>query len=118
MEKDKYIFRFLNNLNYSKQNLDNVKNYLNNQIQPNLKPLQLKKFIERYNQFTIKNNVLFYKNLEVIENNQIEKLNELYNDDKTTKSGIKSFYNVVQDKYINIGRDEIKNFYNQKQIIN
>ena len=120
-KKENNLFRLLNNLDYSIQNLNDIKKYLvTNDIPDNLNKLQSRKFINRYDNFILKNDILYYKNddflLEVLENED-EKKNkvlEMYNDDKQTANGVKSFYDKIKYKYCNITRDFIDKIINNQ----
>ena len=116
---NKNIYLKLNNYDYSKQNLDDVKNYLEHNIIPTAKAEpQQKIFIKRYKSklFNVKDNKLFYTplNLECVESDAsiIEsKLKTLYDDNKIgTGMGIKSFYNKVIDFYLGIKRETVREF--------
>ena len=91
---------------YTNENIEKIKNYIKNGKIPNdLNDIQMKRFIERFKYgYTLSNNKIFYKHLELISNEDMnEKLNEIYNDPNLGLGlGIVSFYNIVKHKYIGI----------------
>jgi transposase InsO family protein len=112
---NKYLYLKLNNYIYSKENLKNIKDYLQNKIIPN-EIIRKDLFKKRFDDFELNNNnKLIYKplNLEVVETEEEKEkiLNDLYNDIKIgTGSSVRNFYYKVLQKYLNIKRSDIENF--------
>jgi hypothetical protein len=111
------IFYKLNNYDYSRENLERVKDYLRTgQTPADLNDRQRATFVQRYGrgEFEVKRNRVFYKPLgvELVCKEDIEaKLQPLYDDFKVgVGSGIKGFYAKVLQKYIGINRDEVAVF--------
>ena len=106
----------LNNYSYTDENLENVKRYLTEKILPEpFKNNQIRdKFITRYDEFTIIGDKLFYKpsNLEVVYDDDVESVLQKEYDDPQVGigMGIRSFYNKITDKYLNIRRDQVQEF--------
>ena len=116
---NKNIYLKLNNYDYSKKHLNDVKKYLQvEQVPSDLTPPQQKTFINRYksNLFNVKDNKLYYTplNIELIEDDPKiinTKLKQLYDDPKIgTGMGIRSFYNKVIDHYLGIKRETVRQF--------
>ena len=116
---NKNIYLKLNNYDYSKKHLNDVKKYLQvEQLPSDLTPPQQKTFINRYksNLFNVKDNKLYYTplNIELIEDDPKiinTKLKQLYDDPKIgTGMGIRSFYNKVIDHYLGIKRETVRQF--------
>ena len=116
---NKNIYLKLNNYDYSKTNLNRVKEYIEKKIIPtDLTPQQKTTFINRYksNLFSVKDNKLFYTplNIELVEDDPkiiSSKLKELYDDPKIGVGlGIRSFYNKVIDHYLGIKRETVRQF--------
>ena len=113
---NKNLFLKLNNYDYSENNIENIKNYLKNDFIPSdlLTNYKSNLFKKRFDKFELKDNKLYYKplDLEVIEDNDKEKImKDLYNDYKVGPgSSIRSFYNKIQQRYLNIKRDDVDKF--------
>ena len=119
IKTNKNIYLKLNNYDYSKKHLSDVKKYLQlKQIPNDLTPQQNRTFVDRYKSslFSVKNNKLYYTplNIELIEDDPKiinAKLKLLYNDMKIgTGMGIRSFYNKVIDHYLGIKRETVRQF--------
>ena len=99
---------------YTNDNIEKIKQYIKSGKLPNdLNDIQLKKIIERFKYgYTLSNNKVFYKHLELISNEDMnDKLKEIYDDPNIGLGlGIVSFYKIVTDKYIGIKRDDVENF--------
>ena len=105
---------------YNNENIEKIKQYIKSGKLPNdLNDIQFKRFIERFKYgYTLKNNKLFYKHLELISNEDInDKLKEIYDDPNIGLGlGIVSFYKIVQDKYIGIKRDDVEKFLKNQTV--
>ena len=92
---------------------NNIVSFLKNKqnIPPGLNARQKARFIEKYSEFEMKNNRLFYKGLEIVQKNDIkETLNKIYVPSEGLGRGINSFYLLVQSKYLNITKSEVADF--------
>lgn len=116
---NRLLFLKLNNYDYSKENIDAVKHYLEtNQLPATLiTGLQRKVFQNRYKPslWEVRGAALYYKplNLQCVpkEADKEPLLRELYNDPQIgTGAGIISFYHKVCSKYLGIKRKEVKAF--------
>ena len=113
---NKNLFLKLNNYDYSENNIENIKNYLKNGFIPSdlITNYKITLFKKRFDKFELKDNKLYYKplDLEVIEDNDKQKImKDLYNDYKVGPgSSIRSFYNKIQQRYLNIKRDDVDKF--------
>ena len=105
---------------YTNENIEKIKNYIKSGKLPNdLNDIQLKRFIERFKYgYTLKNNKVFYKHLELISNEDMnDKLKEIYDDPNIGLGlGIVSFYKIVKDKYIGIIRDDVEKFLKNQTV--
>ena len=116
VSSNRYIYLKLNNYDYSKENLEKVFNYLNNQQIPNefRTNSEINKFKNRWDKFIVRDNKLIYKtlDLEVVEDaDKQQKLKQLYDDPKIGLGMSQtSFYQKVQQFYLNIKRDEVAEF--------
>jgi hypothetical protein len=117
---NKNLFNTLNNYDYSEDNIKIIKEYLKNgsiptELNTNSK---INKFKERYDNFEIKDDNLFYKplNLEVIpEHFKHTKLQELYDDFKFgAGASARNFYYKIIDHYLNITRQDVSDFVNDQ----
>jgi transposase InsO family protein len=109
------IYRKLNLLNYSPENLKIVKEYLSNgHIPPEFHEKKVERFIDHYKDFILKGNNIIYTplNLLVVPDDKREDiLKEIYNDpNQGIGLGIQSFYNKINSKYLNIRRKDVKDF--------
>jgi len=107
--------RKLNNYNYEKD-YDNIIEYLTNSTLPTkLSTQQQKRFIEKYKPFHLPaNNKLMYEKLEVIKKEDITKtLQPMYI--PNIGQGQNHFYAIVQNKYLNITKQDVINFL-RKQV--
>ena len=117
---NKNLFKTLNNYDYSEDNIKNIKNYLRDGTIPNELNTNSKinKFKERYDNFEIKDDNLFYKplNLEVIpEHYKHTKLKELYDDIKFgAGASARNFYYKIIDHYLNITRQDVTDYVNDQ----
>ena len=114
VSSNRYIFYKLNNYDYSEENLKIVYAYLNKgQVPSDLTKADATKFKKRWDKFEIKNNKLIYNdlNLEVITENKDDKMKLLYDDPKIGLGMSQtSFYQKVQQFYLNITRVEAATF--------
>ena len=114
---DKSLFLKLNNYGYSDESITEVKDYLINLKLPDKVDTNVKgrRYYEKWNQFEIRDDKLFYKklNLEVVPNNERnEKMKEIYENNRTGPGrGIEMFYHTVCDKYLNIRRSDASAFF-------
>jgi IS30 family transposase len=113
---NRYLFNKLNNYDYSEENIKYIKQYIKNKtLPPNLITNHKKAlFQKRFNDFELKDNKLYYKplDLQVIEEDDKQKaMKELYDDMKIGPgSSIRGFYNKIQQRYLNIKRDDVDKF--------
>ena len=105
---------------YTNENIEKVKNYIRTRTLPtDLTNIQTKRFIERFKYgYTINNNKVFYKHLELVSNEDMNgKLKEIYDDPNLGLGlGIVSFYKIVKDKYIGITRDDVEKFIKNQTV--
>ena len=105
---------------YTNENIEKIKKYIKSGILPiDLNDIQMKRFIERFKYgYTLKNNKVFYKHLELISNEDMnDKLKEIYDDPNIGLGlGIVSFYKIVTDKYIGIIRDDVEKFLKNQTV--
>ena len=105
---------------YNYENLEKVKQYIKSGKIPNdLNDIQLKRFVDRFKYgYTLKNNTIYYKNLELIPEEDLkEKLEQLYDDPNISLGlGINSFYKIVISKYIGIKRDDVEEFLKNQTV--
>ena len=113
----------LNNYGYNDKQIEEVKGFLKdrNQIPDHLDTnAKMKRFYDKWSQFMIKDDKLFYKklNLEVIPDDEREsKMKELYENNITGVSrGITMFYYTICEKYLNIRRMDVSNFLKNQKI--
>ena len=112
------LLNTLNNYDWSDEQIQIVKSYILNGVLPSHK---IKRFIEKYKDFEVKDNKIFYKplNLEVIPNNKRDKtLKRFYDEFKAIGSGKISFYKKISSHYININinREYCSEFLNKQPI--
>ena len=113
---NKNLFLKLNNYDYSENNIEIIKNYLKNKTIPSdlISNYKINLFKKRFDKFELKDNKLYYKplDLQVIEEDNKEKvMKQLYDDFKSKPgSSIRGFYNKVQQRYLNIKRDDVDKF--------
>ena len=98
----------LNNYGYNDKQIEEVKGFLKdrNQIPEHLDTnAKMKRFYDKWSQFMIKDDKLFYKklNLEVIPDDEREsRMKEMYETNITGVSrGITMFYHTICNKYLN-----------------
>ena len=119
---DRSLFLKLNNYGYSDESITEVKDYLINLKLPDKVNTNVKgrRYNEKWNQFEIRDDKLFYKklNLEVVPNNERnEKMKELYeNDISGPGRGIEMFYHTICDKYLNIRRSDASEFLKTQKV--
>ena len=111
--------RRLNALKFDDNNITNIKNFIKYQQLPErMMELEKERFKQNFKDFILVNDKLIYepKNLEVIPTTQINQtLEALYKDPVYgLGAGIKTFYNSVNSKYLNITRNDVKNFLQTK----
>ena len=108
------LLNTLNNYDWSDEQIEIVKNYILNGVLPSQKK---KRFIEKYKDFEVKDNKIFYKplNLEVIPNDKKdETLKRFYDDFKAIGNGKVSFYKKITSHYININRQYCSDFLSKQ----
>ena len=114
------MFYKYNNYNFKDDYIEIVKQYLlNKKLPDNFSDAQKTHLKIQYKDFTINNNNIVFKPLNLIVVKESDKQNilkELY-DDPTIGlgSGVKSFYNKVRDRYLGIKRDDIITFLNSQE---
>ena len=119
---DRSLFLKLNNYGYSNESIIEVKDYLMNLRLPEKVDTNAKgrRYYEKWNQFEIRDDKLFYKklNLEVVPNNERnEKMKELYeNDISGPGRGIEMFYHTICDKFLNIRRSDASEFLKTQKV--
>ena len=119
---DRSTFLKLNNYGYSDEDIEEVKNYLTNRELPDKidTNVKAKRYNEKWIQFEIRHDKLFYKklNLEVVPNNERnEKMKELYENNLTGPGrGIEMFYHTICDKYLNIRRSDASEFLKKQKV--
>ena len=119
---DRSTFLKLNNYGYSDEDLEEVKKYLTNRELPEKinTNVKAKRYDEKWGQFEIRDDKLFYKklNLEVVRNNERnEKMKELYEDEINGPGrGIEMFYRTICDKYLNIRRSDASDFLKTQKV--
>lgn len=110
------LLNTLNNYDWSDEQIQIVKNYILNGVLPSHK---IKRFIEKYKDFEVKDNKIFYKplNLEVIPNDKRdETLKRFYDEFKAIGSGKISFYKKITSHYININREYCSQFLSMQPV--
>ena len=108
------IINKLNNYDWSDEQIERVKQYLLYGTLPNYKT---KRFIEKYKDFEVKENKIFFKplNLEVIPNDKKQQtLKNFYDDFKAIGNGKVAFYKKISSHYINIKRSECSDFLSKQ----
>lgn len=113
------MFRSLNALKFTDENIENIKNYiLTRQLPVKLNAFEKQRFITNFKDFVVEDGKLIYqpKHLEVIKESDIdETLKQLYNNPVYgLGTGIKTFYNSVTGKYLNIPRKKVREFLETK----
>jgi transposase InsO family protein len=109
------IYRKLNLLDYSPNNLNIIREYLSNgSLPPEFHEKKTERFINHYKDFKLEGNNIIYTPLNLLvvpENKREEILKEIYNDpNQGIGLGIQSFYNKINSKYLNIRRKDVKEF--------
>jgi hypothetical protein len=110
------IINKLNNYNWSDEEIEKVKQYLLNGILPDRNK---KRFIEKFKDFEIRNNKIFFTplNLEVIPNNKKqETLKYFYDSLQSIGNGKVNFYKKIIDKYLNIKRKDTDAFIDKQAV--
>ena len=121
MSNNRLLLLKLNNYLYEKEYND-VINYLKTKTIPSNcnTNFKINRFVNRWNSFDLRNNKLFYTslNLEVIidDDEKKEKMKELYEDEKTMASGIRSFYDKITQQYLNIKMKDAKEFIEKQTV--
>ena len=113
------MMRKLNALKFDDKNIENIKKFIQYQKLPeSFSDLQQERFKNNFKDFILINERLIYKpkNLEVIPTQDISTtLEALYKDPVYgLGAGIKTFYNSVNSRYLNITRKDVKNFLDSK----
>ena len=111
--------RRLNALKFDDNNIINIKNYIQyDQLPTSMSDYEKERFRRNYKDFVLENDKLIYKpkNIEVIPKTEINNtLEALYKDPVYgLGAGIKTFYSAVNSKYLNITRNDVKNFLQTK----
>ena len=108
------IYRKLNTLDFSDENLAIIINYLNNNRLPSsFAAYKKKRYEDLYkHDFKVEDGYLIYTplNLKVIPKSEINKtLSDLYNDpNQGIGLGIQSMYNKINSQFLNIRREDVK----------
>ena len=114
------MFRSLNGLKFTDENIENVKKYiLTRQLPTTLSPFEQQRFRNNFKDFIIEDGKLIYepKHLEVIKDSDIDETLKTFLYDNPVygiATGIKTFYNSVVSKYLNIPRKRVKEFLETK----
>ena len=104
------IINKLNNYNWNDEEIEKVKQYL---LYNTLPRLNSKRFIEKYKDFELRDNKIYFTplNLEVVPNdNKQQVLKDFYDDFKAIANGKTAFYKKIIDKYLNIKRKDVSEF--------
>ena len=98
----------LNNLFPDDESYDTLHTYLKNRKLP--EHLIRSKFIQKYKDFKLKDNKIFYHDLEVIKKSEVQdKLTEIFSTDKNViAKGVNNLYKYISSKYIGITRKAIE----------
>lgn len=109
------LMRSLTNLNYSDENLEILRNYIQNKTLPEtFSDYRKKRFQDLYKNFIYDGSDFIYKPLNLIvirDQDREETLKEIYDDPAQGFGlGIKTFYNNVISKYLNIKRKDVVEF--------
>ena len=117
----KALEKRLQNLDYSLENLRKLKTFLDTGILPDdYSEYQKKRYNLLYSQFEERNGRFIYTplNLEVVKDTDItSKLKAMYNDpEQGFGLGIKTFYNKVTAKYLNITREDVRDFLQSQTV--
>ena len=110
------IINKLNNYKWNNDNIELVKNYLLNGDLPRIRK---KRFQEKYQDFVMENDKIIYQplNLEVIPDDKIEEtLKNYYDDFKAIGNGKEALYKKISSLYINITRNDVKQFLEKEPI--
>ena len=115
------IINKLNNYDWSDDQIEIVKQYLLNGTIPNNinTNFKHKRFIDKYKDFELKNNKIYFTplNLEVIPNNKKqETLKHFYDSNQAIGNGKINFYKKIIDRYLNIKRKDTDEFINRQPI--
>ena len=115
------IQRRLQSLDYSKGNLRILKTFLDTGNLPaDYSDYQKKRYALLYSPFEERNGTFYYPslNLEVVRNeNATAKLKAMYNDPKQGIGlGIRTFYSKVAAIYLNINRDDVRDFLQSQTV--
>ena len=107
------LFNKLNNLDWSDNNIAAVINYkLHNQLPPGMDAQQKFRFQKHYQNFTTRNNKLYYGELEVVPNNEKQQvMQDMFDDIRTGVAASKyNWYRRICTKYINIKLADCSDF--------
>ena len=116
------LYRTLNNYDYSDQNIEIVKQYLQSNILPSsFSYYKKRRYKLMYKKdFVVENGELIYKplNLQVIHDKDKEDvLKKLYDDpDQGIGLGIQSFYDKINSQFLNIKRNDVDDFLTSKSL--
>jgi hypothetical protein len=116
------IYRKLNTLDFSDENLAIIIDYLNNHRLPStFAAYKKKRYEDLYKKdFKVDDGHLIYipLNLKVIPKSEINKtLTDLYNDpNQGIGLGIQSMYNKINSQFLNIRREDVKEFLTNQSI--
>jgi len=112
------LLNTLNNYDWSNEQIEIIKNYINNKTLPQFKTNALRaRFIEKYKDFIVENNKLIYEplHLEVIPNDKRdETLKSFYDDYKAVGVGKVGFYKKITSNYLNINRAYCSEFLSKQ----
>ena len=104
------VINKFNNYDWSNEQIDIVKEYL---LYNTLPRYNSKRFIEKYKDFEVRDNKIYFTplNLEVVPNDKKEEtLKDFYDDFKAIANGKTAFYKKIVDKYLNIKRKDVSEF--------
>ena len=112
------LLNTLNNYDWSNEQIEIIKNYINNKVLPQFKTNALRaRFIEKYKDFIVENNKLIYEplHLQVIPNDKRdETLKSFYDDYKAIGTGKVGFYKKITSNYLNINRAYCSEFLSKQ----
>ena len=110
----------LNNYKYDNETVQNMINYLSNNVLPfqpvnNSDKSKIKRFKDKCNNFIVENNKLYYRNdglnLRVVPNDEVnETLEQCYADPMYAGIGLTKFYDKISNRFLGIKQKDIKSF--------
>jgi len=103
--------KILNSVSWDSTLYRDTIRYLLNRVEPDYSPAKLRRFIERSNHLTVKNNKLYYDGKPVVKTKDVDTvLTELYIDPVTSVNSRDRFYEAVLDNYVGISRRRVQLF--------